>query len=148
MRTGTGMASCDLPASVDSFISDVFQRYTAVETAAGGRVHLLAEAGVDDSKLRRAAMIMGQHLANLPGSSQGADKSDVATAMSQRGATLAIFQNQASADPSDPEVAAFYLRMGEHTAPILATRIIVEGTPEVHRRRRPWRTTPSVSAPH
>ncbi len=127
---GDGDLIVDVPSTADPLIGAVFQRYTAILTPNGGRVHLLAQDGVDDQKLRRAREILRQHLAPVAGSAQGADKTDVANTMATRRATLALFRDLSSANPSDPAIAAFRAAMGESVVPLLADRVILEGSPE------------------
>ncbi len=120
----------DLPATVPALIGDVFDRYTAVSVPSGARVHLLTQSGVDDSRLRRAREVLRQHLSNVPGSAEGAQKSDVAEAMAARGATLLIFRDPAAANPANPAVAAFLAGFQQRSWAILSGNIVVEGTPE------------------
>ncbi|MEZ6014757.1 MAG: hypothetical protein R3F49_06575 [Planctomycetota bacterium] len=127
---GDGDMIVDLPGGTDPLISAVFDRYTAVLTPNGGRVHLLAQAGVADAKLRRAREVLRQHLTNTPGTSQGADKADVANMMATHRATLALFRDQSSANPSDPAISAFVTALGDSVLPLLANRVILEGSPE------------------
>lgn len=126
---GDGDGIVDLPPTVPALIHDVFTRYTIVETPNGGRVHVLAQSGVDDSRLRRVREVMRQHLTNVPGTSQGADKTDVANAMSNRGATFVIFRDPASANPSIPAVAAFLAAFGERAWGLIANAVVLEGSP-------------------
>ena len=123
---GDGDDIVDLPASVDPFIRDLFARYTAVWSPNGGRIHLLAEAGVPDTKLRRARAILDQHLVNVSGTAQGANKADVADAMAAAGATLAIFQNASTADPNQRNVAPLHREFepGRQHAPDLVAEIV------------------------
>jgi hypothetical protein len=127
---GDGDLIVGLPSTVDPLITAVFERYTAITAPGGGRIHLLAQAGVPDAKLRRAREVLRQHLTDVPGTTQGASKADVADTMAAWRATLMLFRDQASGNPNDPAIAAFVAAMGESTVPLLADRCIVEGSPE------------------
>ncbi|MEZ6014213.1 MAG: hypothetical protein R3F49_03800 [Planctomycetota bacterium] len=127
---GDGDGIVDLPATVPALIGDVFDRYSAIPTANGGRVHLLAQAGVDDRRLIRAREVLRQHLTDVPGSAQGADKRAVADAMSNRGATLVIFQSPATANPALPAVAAFLAAFDAQAWGLIQNTIVIEGSPE------------------
>ncbi len=119
----------DMPTSADAVFTDLFGRYTAVEFPAG-RVHMLAQSGVDNAKIVRARAILRQHLTNVPGTTEGADKDDVIASMINRGAAYAIFSDAASLDPNAADVAAFLVAMNGNVAAIPAERIVIEGSPE------------------
>ncbi|MEM8711172.1 MAG: hypothetical protein AAGG01_09480 [Planctomycetota bacterium] len=117
----------DIPDTVDDLFKDVFTRYAALETATG-RIHLLAQDGVSNDKIRRTRDVLRQHLTNVPGTAQGADKDSVAAAMVESGATAAIFNSASAVDLANPEVLA-YISAVETTGVILpAERIVLEGS--------------------
>lgn len=125
---GDGDMIVDVPSTVDPLITALFARYTALIAPNGARVHLLSQAGVDDAKLRRAREILRQHLTDVADSREGADKADVANMMTTRSATLQLFRDAASGDPSEPAIAAFVAAMKGSVLPLLADRIVLEGS--------------------
>ena len=117
----------DLPESVDPLFRDVFSRYAAVETT-GGRIHILAQAGVTDDKIRRSREVLKQHLAPVAGSAQGADKEDVIAAMINQGATAAIFSSSSAIDLNDAAVNAYLIGANAAGVAIPQERIVLEGS--------------------
>lgn len=117
----------DLPETVDPLFRDVFTRYTAVETSAG-RIHILAQGGVSDAKIRRSREILRQHLAPVAGTAQGADKEDVIAAMVNQGATAAIFASAAAIDLEDPAVSAYLTGADYAGVALPQERIVLEGS--------------------
>ncbi len=126
-----GMSIVDLDAATLSpIVTDVFDRYTALTTPSGERIHLVAQAGVSDAKIRRARNVLNMHLENVPGTTAGADKSDVADSISGNCGTLAMFANESEYDLADPAVATFDADFGGAYVPLFGNRVIVEGSPE------------------
>ena len=119
----------DLPGSVDEAFRNVFSRYAALETATG-RIHLLAQSGVSNEKIRRTREILRQQLSPVAGAAQGADKESVTAAMVSNGAAAGIFDSAAALDLNDPEIATLYDGLGPNAVAIPANRIILEGSPE------------------
>lgn len=119
----------DLTPDVLEEFRAVFERYAAVELPEG-RVHLLIQAGVADTKVRRAREILRQHLTDLPG---GTSKADVAQAMVDRSAVLAIFLDAAAIDLENPDVEAVLSGMSTSLVPLPATQIVLEGSSEYMR---------------
>lgn len=118
------------PSVVSPIVTDVFDRYAALVTPSGRRIHVLAQAGVGDPQIRRTREVLRLHLSDLPGSSAGASKGDVANAVSLRCGTIAIFTGEAAYDLGDPAVTRFDVDFGAAYVPLFADRAIVEGTPE------------------
>lgn len=116
--------------NLSPIVTDVFDRYTAITTPSGERIHLLAQAGVSDAKIRRARAVLNMHLENVPGTSAGADKSDVADSISDNCGTLAMFANESEYDLADPAVATFDADFGGAYVPLFGNRVILEGSPE------------------
>ncbi|MFT5735149.1 MAG: AcrR family transcriptional regulator [Planctomycetota bacterium] len=117
----------DVPSTVDPLFQGLFTRYTAVETSAG-RIHILGQSGVSDAKLARSRSILALHLTPVAGSTQGGSKEDVITAMVQRGALAAIFNDTASIDPANVEVADLIAAVQDTSVLLPADRIILEGS--------------------
>ncbi|MEL6430997.1 MAG: hypothetical protein AAFR54_17585 [Planctomycetota bacterium] len=121
----------DLDATVDPAFTDVFARYTAVERAGlAGRIHVLAQSSVSDAALVRARTVLEHTLTDVPGTPEGADKSDVFAAMVAEGAVLAVFADDASADRALPAVDAVVSGLAHRIELLTADRIVREGTPE------------------
>lgn len=126
-----GTAIVDLDANiVSSIVTDVFDRYAAITTPSEDRIHLLAQAGVSDARIRRAREVLRMHLSDEVGTAAGASKTDVADAISDSCGTLALFANEAEYDLADPAVATFDADFGDAYVPLFGDRIIVEGSPE------------------
>ena len=125
----SGMEIIDLDASnLSPIVTDVFDRYTAITTPSGDRVHFVAQSGVSDAKIRRAREIMRMHLADLPGAGAGASKGDVADAVSGNCGTIAMFANESEYDLADPAVSTFDADFGGAYVPLFGNRVIVEGS--------------------
>ena len=119
----------DLPESVDEAFLNVFSRYAALETSTG-RIHLLAQSGVSNDKIRRTREVLRQQLTPVAGAAQGADKESVIAAMVANGAAAGLFDNAAALNLNDPEIATLYDGLGQNAVAIPANRIILEGSPE------------------
>lgn len=119
----------DLPDTADDLFGNVFDRYTAVETSAG-RIHLLAQAGVSNAKVRRARAVLEQHLAPVAGSAQGANKDDVAAAMVANNAIAGLFTNVSAIDLNDADVVAYLAGTVASGVVMPATNIVLEGSAE------------------
>ena len=124
-----GLEIVDLDAAnLSPIVTDVFDRYAAIFTPSGNRVHLVAQAGVSDAKIRRVREVMRMHLEDVPGTGAGGSKADVADAISGRCGTLALFSNQSAYDLALPEIARFDDDFGAAYVPVFGDQIIVEGT--------------------
>ncbi len=86
-----------LPATVSSVITDVFVKYTKVVAPNGKSIHLLAQADWTDDKLIKVRNILEHMLTDFPGSQYGSDKTKVANTMSDRKATMVLFNNSQAA---------------------------------------------------
>ncbi|MEL6713387.1 MAG: hypothetical protein AAFP86_06415 [Planctomycetota bacterium] len=117
------------PAVVSPILTDVFDRYAAVEAPGGRRVHVLAQAGVSDPKIRRTREILRMQLRDLPGTSAGAAKADVADAIAGTCGAVAIFSNPSQYDLSDAAVERFDADFGSAYVPLFGDRVVVEGSP-------------------
>lgn len=82
-----------LPKNVPSVFSDVFVKYTKVIAPNGKPIHLLAQADWTDDKLVKVRNILEHMLTDYPGSAYGSDKSKVANSMSDRKATMVLFNS-------------------------------------------------------
>lgn len=97
----------DLPASVDARIRAVFGRYSQITAPNGQRIHFLAQPGVEDTLLFRARGMVNQHLFDVEGTTLGADKSGLRSAMAANDVAVAVIAHPSSFDPQDADVAAF-----------------------------------------
>lgn len=119
----------DLPATVPAVVTDVFARYSQITVPSAGRIHFLAQTGVSNDAHRRTRRALEQHIANVAGTTHGADKALVRAALATADSTFVLFRDAASADPGAAGVAAFgaaFPGFGQ----LIATEAIVEGTPE------------------
>jgi hypothetical protein len=67
-----------------------FDRYTEVVAPNGGSIKIFAAADVGDEMVMRARNVLRFFLTDVPGSTYGADKSEVANQMASNGATLML----------------------------------------------------------
>jgi hypothetical protein len=86
-----------LPATVPSIFMEVFVKYTKVITPNGNPIHFLAQADWTDDKLIKVRNILEHMLTDYPGSQYGSDKTKVANSMSDRKATMVLFDNSQAA---------------------------------------------------
>jgi len=86
-----------LPKTMPSVFTDVFVKYTKVVAPNGKPIHLLAQADWTDDKLAKVRNILEHMLTDYPGSEYGSDKTEVANSMSDKKATMALFNNSQSA---------------------------------------------------
>ncbi len=125
-----GEAIVDLdPSVVSPIVTDVFVRYAALTTPSGNRIHILAQSGVDEAKIRRARSVLAMHLENVPGTITGADKTEVADTVSGHCGTLALFANESQYDLMDPAVMTFDADFGGAYVPLFGNRVVLEGSP-------------------
>lgn len=82
-----------LPETVPSVFTAVFVKYTKVVAPNGKPIHLLAQADWTDDKLVKVRNILGHMLTNFPGSQYGSDKTKVANSMSDKKATMVLFNS-------------------------------------------------------
>jgi len=115
-------------ANLSPIVTDVFARYAAMTTPSGKRIHFLAEAEVSDPKIRRAREVMRMHLEDLPGTSAGALKADVADSVSANCGTIAIFRDADRYDLTLAAVATFDTDFGDAYVPLFGDAVIVEGS--------------------
>lgn len=115
-------------ANLSPIVTDVFSRYTAVLSPNGDRIHILAQAGVSDARIRRSRRVLEMHLEDVPGTSAGATKFDIADAVAGFCGTLAIFTDPSRLDLADPAVARFDEDFGGSYVPLFGDRVIVEGS--------------------
>lgn len=120
-------AVIDLDGTIPELFTDVFTRYSAVEVPTG-RLHILVQSGIEDRRVCRAREVLRQGILPVAGTSQGSNKDDVAIAMVDGKAILAIFRDAAAIDLADPEVSAFLTEFESSVVALPATHIIAEGT--------------------
>jgi len=80
-----------LPDSVPSVIRDVFDRYTRILAPNGKPIHFLAQAGWTEDQILKARNVLEYILTENPGSIYGNTKDKVANSMSNRNATMVLF---------------------------------------------------------
>lgn len=118
----------DLPGTVHPTITDVFARYTKILSDEGEPIHFLIHEGVGDFKVVHARRILEQHIADLPGSQYGADKSALRNSMGSLRATMILFPTEGSLWNGGPEVDDF---LDDYEAPfqdLLGEEIILPGS--------------------
>lgn len=125
---GDGDLVVDVPGAADPRIRALFTRYSALVAPSGGRVHILAQSGVSNAKIRRVREALSQHLTPVPGTAHGATKLDVFESLPQQRATLALFRDASAANPARPANAAFLAALGESVLPLRGDRIVTEGS--------------------
>jgi hypothetical protein len=86
------------PDNVPAVVTDVFVKYTKVIAPNGRPIHLLAQADWTDNKLIKVRNILEHMLTDFPGSAFGSDKTKVANAMSDRKATMVLFNNSPASE--------------------------------------------------
>jgi hypothetical protein len=114
------------PKTVPAVFTDVFVKYTKVIAPNGKAIHLLAQADWTDDKLLKVRNVLEHMLTGFPGSAYGSNKTEVANAMSDRKATMVLFNNsQASREAMrGPLGSATDLRMQS----MWANEVTVEGS--------------------
>ncbi len=80
-----------LPENTPSVFTDVFSKYTKIIAPNGKPIHFIAQEGWTDDKLLKARNVMEYFLTDYPYSKYGSNKAAVANAMSDRKATMALF---------------------------------------------------------
>lgn len=83
-----------LPEGTARVLRDVFDRYTRVMAPNNKPIHILAQSSWTEDQIVRARKVLEHLLADVPGSLYGSDKSAVANAMSDRRATLVLFDTK------------------------------------------------------
>ena len=116
--------------NISPIVTDVFDRYTALEASSGDRIHLFAEPNVTDAQLTRAREILRLQLIDIPGSVVGEDKSDVIDAIAQGNGTLALFGSESGFDTGAEPLATFDEDFGSAYVPLFANAVVVEGSDE------------------
>lgn len=84
----------ELPSNVPGVFREVFVKYTKLIAPNGKPIHFLAQDGWSDDRILKARNVMQHVLTDVPGSRYGADKSVVANAMSDRKATMVLFNTE------------------------------------------------------
>ena len=82
-----------------------FTRYTQVVAPGGGVIPIFAQTEISKTQLLRARGILQFYLTDVPGSTWGADKSDVANAMVTNGAAL-MMPNDEHVEGEEPPLPA------------------------------------------
>ncbi|MEM1452227.1 MAG: hypothetical protein AAGI22_24180 [Planctomycetota bacterium] len=134
------------PRLVHEIVADVFARYAALVAPSGARIHVLAQTGVPDAKIRRAREVLRLHLTDRAGSDAGASKADVANLAASRCGTLALFTDSGSYDPTEARVARFDSDFGTAYVPLFADRVVVEGTADYVAPSPAWDQTFGATA--
>jgi hypothetical protein len=91
--SGSPNGIVSLPDTVSSIFTDVFVKYTKVVAPNGKPIHLLAQEDWTDDKLVKVRNILEHMLTEYPGSQYGSDKTKVANSMSDRKATMVLFNS-------------------------------------------------------
>ncbi len=80
-----------LPDKVPPVIRNVFDRYTRVVAPNGKPIHFLAQSGWTEDQILKARNVLQYILTDFPGSVYGNTKDKVANSMSNRNATMVLF---------------------------------------------------------
>lgn len=83
-----------IPTSLGSVFTANFDGYTKVTTPNGGFIHIVAQNKITNEQMIRCRSILKHYLTNLPGSTYGADKSEVANQMAKNKAVLALMNGK------------------------------------------------------
>lgn len=92
--TGSPDGIVSLPETVPLVFRNVFVKYTRISAPNGKPIHMLAQAGWTNVQIKKARNVLQHILADFPGSAYGDDKSEVANAMSNRRATMVLFNTE------------------------------------------------------
>ena len=87
-----------LPSSVSSVFTNVFDRYTKITAPNGQAIHFLMQSNVTDEMAVRAREVMRFFLTDVPGSQYGADKTAIMNRMGNWEAALCYFNTGNAAD--------------------------------------------------
>ena len=87
-----------LPSSVSSVFTNVFDRYTKIMAPNGQAIHLLLQSNVTNEMGARAREVMRFYLTDVPGSQYGADKTAIMNRMGNWEAALCYFNTESSAN--------------------------------------------------
>lgn len=119
-----------LPQTVDSRIRAVFDKYANLDAPSGERVHFLGQPGVSDERLFRVKAIFEQLVTDVPGSSLGADKTEVLEAVAALDTTIVVVEEQQTFDANDASVASFMSLFDGLYASVNCSNVVQEGSPE------------------
>jgi hypothetical protein len=89
--SGSPNGIVQLPGSVSSVFTNVFNRYTKIVAPNGKSIHFLLQSNVTDEKAVRAREVLRFFITDVPGTQYGADKTAVANRMADVDATLVFF---------------------------------------------------------
>ena len=92
--SGSPNGIVELPADVPAVFREVFVKYTKLIAPNGKPIHFLAQDGWSDDRILKARNVMQHVLTDVPGSRYGTDKSVVANSMSDRKATMVLFNTE------------------------------------------------------
>ncbi len=106
--SGSVTGVVNVPETADPAIRAVFGRYSKLETPNGKAIHILAPIGTPNELIVRARSILGFYLTDVDNTDFGTDKSAIANAMGNKGASLLFFSDEAAAE------AAFDSGLDEH----------------------------------
>ena len=82
-----------LPQTVPSIVRKTFVKYTKLITPNGKSIHFLAQDGWTEDQIMHARNVMQHILTSYPGSTYGNDKTGVANSMSDKRATMVLFND-------------------------------------------------------
>lgn len=83
-----------VPTSLGKAYVNNFDAYTKVATPNGGSIHIVAQTQVTNEQILRSRNILEHFLRDLPGSTYGADKSEVANKMAENNAILSLLNGR------------------------------------------------------
>ncbi len=123
--SGASDGVVQLPASVSSVFTNVFDRYTKIVAPNGQAIHLLLQSNVTNEMGVRAREVMRFYLTDVPGSQYGSNKAAIMNRMGNNEATLVYFNSESAANQ------AFNGPLGNaniFAQDLYATESVVEGT--------------------
>ncbi len=116
-----------VPSGLPEPLSTLFTNYTKVVAPNGKPIHIFATSGVSQTQIVRARNILEYILRDAPGTEYGSDKTAVANAMGDNGATLVYFDTEAQTFASI-EALTPLLSLGLGFQDLYATESPIEGT--------------------
>ena len=96
--SGSPYGIVSLPENTPEVFRKVFSKYTKLIAPNGKPIHFLAQDAWTDDKLMKARNVMEFLLADFPGSIYGSDKSIVSNSMSDRKATMILFNSSVASN--------------------------------------------------
>ena len=91
--SGSANGIVTLPQTVPSIVRKTFVKYTKLIAPNGKSIHFLAQDGWTEDQIMHARNVMQHILTSYSGSTYGNDKTGVANSMSDKRATMVLFND-------------------------------------------------------